>query len=422
MIGTVLRIGWINLKRDRAAQGLTFVLPIVFFSIFALILGNQGRRPTARIRIALANEDDSDFSRRVSQALQAQPALRVRTSVKVGDRETPIDRGRAEAMVRRGDVTAAVILPSGLGEAVSRAEAEGPTIRLLSDASDPIAGPVLQGLVQKAVMEAAPDLMVKRGLAQLERYAGALTAAQRSAIDRWRPAPAAPGASGRGPDERIERSAFGIGIESAAVFGNQANSPIAFYAAGIGVMFLLFSCAGAGGSLLEEVESGTLERLLSCRLTMRGLLAGKWLFLTLMGVAQTAIMFTWGALVFDLELRKHIPGFLVMTVVTAGAAGAFGLTLAAASRSRAQLSAISTILILTMSALGGSMFPRFLMGETMQRIGLVTFNAWALDGYLKVFWRNAALWELWPQLLVLALLTALFLGSARLLARRWETI
>ena len=55
-----------------------------------------------------------------------------------------------------------------------------------------------------------------------------------------------------------------------------------------------------------------------------------------------------------------------------------------------------------MSALGGSMFPRFLMSETMQRIGLVTFNAWALDGYLKVFWRDAPIWELWPQVAVLA--------------------
>jgi ABC-2 type transport system permease protein len=60
------------------------------------------------------------------------------------------------------------------------------------------------------------------------------------------------------------------------------------------------------------------------------------------------------------------------------------------------------------------------MSDTMQKIGLVTFNAWALDGYLKVFWRNAPLTALWPQLLVLALLTAVFLAVARTLARRWE--
>jgi ABC-2 type transport system permease protein len=50
----------------------------------------------------------------------------------------------------------------------------------------------------------------------------------------------------------------------------------------------------------------------------------------------------------------------------------------------------------------------------------VTFNGWALDGYLKVFWRNAALWELWPQVAVLVALTLVFLAGARILARRWE--
>jgi ABC-2 type transport system permease protein len=73
-----------------------------------------------------------------------------------------------------------------------------------------------------------------------------------------------------------------------------------------------------------------------------------------------------------------------------------------------------------MSAMGGSMFPRFLMTETMQKVGLVTFNAWALDGYLKVFWRDAPVWQLWPQLLVLALIASVFLTLARVFARRWE--
>jgi ABC-2 type transport system permease protein len=187
-------------------------------------------------------------------------------------------------------------------------------------------------------------------------------------------------------------------------------------------MFLLFSSvAGAGGVLLDEAESGTLERLLSTNIGMAGVLMGKWIFLTLVGFAQLLVMFTWGQLVFGLPLSSHIPGFIVMTATTAGAAAALGLVLATLARSRAQLSGFSTILILTMSALGGSMFPRFLMTETMQRIGLVTFNAWALDGYLKVFWRDAPLWQLWPQVLVLGGLTVIFLTAARLMARRWET-
>ena len=68
------------------------------------------------------------------------------------------------------------------------------------------------------------------------------------------------------------------------------------------------------------------------------------------------------------------------------------------------------------------MFPRFLMSETMQRIGLVTFNAWALDGYLKVFWRDAPILDLWPQVAVLAGITVVLLTGARLVARKWEAV
>lgn len=110
-----------------------------------------------------------------------------------------------------------------------------------------------------------------------------------------------------------------------------------------------------------------------------------------------------------------------MTVATACAAAAFGLVLATISRTRAQLSGMSTIVILTMSAVGGSMFPRFMMTETMQQMGLVTFNAWALDGYLKVFWYEAPLLDLWPQVTVLLGLAAVFFVAARRFARRWET-
>jgi ABC-2 type transport system permease protein len=187
------------------------------------------------------------------------------------------------------------------------------------------------------------------------------------------------------------------------------------------VMFLLFSCvAGAGSALLDEQESGTLERVLSTRVGMTGLLLGKWLFLTMVGCAQLAVMFSWGELVFDLPLHDHVPGFIVMTIVTAAAAAGLGLVLATMARTRAQLSGFSTILILTMSALGGSMFPRFLMSDAMQSLGLLTFNGWALDGYLKVFWRDAPVASLWPQVLVLAALTTTFLGLARVFARRWE--
>ena len=46
MIGTVIRIHWTNLRRDRVAQLLAFVVPMAFFTIFAMIFGGIVRMPT----------------------------------------------------------------------------------------------------------------------------------------------------------------------------------------------------------------------------------------------------------------------------------------------------------------------------------------------------------------------------------------
>jgi ABC-2 type transport system permease protein len=419
MIGTILRISWLNLRRDRVAQALTFVLPIIFFSIFASVFGGQGDA-TSRIRIAVADEDTSAYSRKLVAALETEGGLRVATTRDVDGKPVPLDRASAEELVRSGAVSTAVVLPKGLeSSSLWNVEGNAPRVLLLADVSDPIAPQMVQGLLQKVFFTASPDRMATQGMGMLEKYGGALTDRQKTTMAEWqRQLAADPAASGS------SSAAIGLPIDVVNVLqpGEGSNPTVSFYAAGIGVMFLLFSCAAAGGTLLEEEEAGTLGRLVGSRAGMGGILTGKWLFFTLMGVGQLALMFSWGALVFNLPLLSHLPGFLVMTLVTAGAAAGFGLLMATLCRSRAQLSGISTILILSMSAVGGSMFPRFLMTETMQTMGLATFNAWALDGYIKVFWRDARLIELWPQVAVLVGLTAVFLSAARVFARRWEKL
>jgi len=150
-------------------------------------------------------------------------------------------------------------------------------------------------------------------------------------------------------------------------------------------------------------------------------LAGKWLLMTIVGIIQVTIMFAWAELAFGVDFLGHLSGFTVMTVVTAGAASSFALTLAALCTNRAQLNAVAVILILSMSALGGSMVPRYVMSEAIQQIGKITFNAWALDGYNKVFWRDLPITALAPELAVLTVTAIILFGAARLLARRWES-
>lgn len=425
MIATLLKISFTNLRRDRVAQAMTFLLPILFFSIFANVFGAQ-RDPTRKVNIALADEDHSPFSAKLAKALVAEGSLAVRTTTEKDGKGELLTRQSAETLVRDGVIPVAVVLPKGLGENVRLFGNDGSAVKvqMLADVSDPIAPQVVSGLLQKVSFTAAPDMMADQGMKMFAQYGGGVTPAQQASVDQWKAqletADPADGTTS------TPANSIGLPIETINVLqpspANGDSSLISFYAAGVGVMFLLFSCSAGAGTMLEEEESGTLGRLLSSRLGMGGVLFGKWLYLWMMGAMQLTVMFVWGAVVFGLPLAEHLAGFFTMTFVTAGAAAAFGMVLATACRTRQQLGGISTIVILTMSALGGSMFPRFLMSETMQKMGLVTFNAWALDGYINVFWRNARVLDLWPQVGVLLSLTVVFMGLARLFARRWETL
>ena len=290
--------------------------------------------------------------------------------------------------------------------------------------------------------------MIESGIGQFEKFAGGLTPQQQAAMDTWLPqlreqlgqqnaAATQPNSDGQAasvdgsgtPAADDSSSSFGglVNVEVVNVQGDHESDWegfISFQVAQTAVMFLLFSMAGAAGSLLDEQENGTLERMLSSNIGMGGLLAGKWLVIAMIGVAQLATMFLWAWWPFGLTLftPHHLAGWAIMSFATAAAGSGFGMVLATACKSRGQLSGLSTIVILVMSAVGGSMFPRFMMSETLQNVGLLTFNAWALDGYRKVFYDNAPLWELWPQVSVLIALTIVFLLIARMLARRWETV
>jgi ABC-2 type transport system permease protein len=200
----------------------------------------------------------------------------------------------------------------------------------------------------------------------------------------------------------------------------QENPRIAMYAAGIAVLFLLFSATGNAAALLEEAESGTLDRILVSKAGLFPIVSGKWLGILVLGCLQITVMFVWAELMFRIQLGQHIAGFCVMTFSTAAATASFAMLLATLCKSRAQLNAVSVVIILSMSAVGGSMIPRFAMSDRMKEIGQWTFNAWALDGYQKVFWYQTPVTSLFKEVSVL-LGSALVLGILTLmLSGRWK--
>jgi len=414
VIGPLLRISWLALVRDRWALVLSFVVPIAFFSILALVFGGIGDRRLPTVRLAVLDEDRTDASALLVTALERESALVVdRRAVQPGESA----RDAARRLVERGDAPAAVVVPAGFGERLALFPVKRLTVELFGDSvGDPVAFRVAEGLLQRALLVAAPDRLVGGVTRWLEDEAGPLTPAQRELLTEMGSGAAAPGDGGASP---FQVSATDVRASA----GRDGRKAVSYYAAGIGVMFLLFTMTSAMRGLITEQETGTLERLLATGLRMNSLLLARWLFATLLGCAQLAVMFLWGWAVFGVELfaHGHLPGVAVMTLAAAGTAAVFGLVLGTACRTQAQLQGLSTVVILLMSALGGSMVPRYMMPEAMQRLGLVTFNGWALVGYEQVFWRDAPVSALWPQLAVLAGMAVAGAVVASRLARRWES-
>ena len=415
-----------NLRRDRAAFVLAFVLPVAFFSIFAGIFSGSSRAATRRIVVLVVDEDASEGSGRFVEGLKRETGLDVKTAVPAEKGQpaaapAPFTAASAEAAVRRGDAPVAVIVPKGFGARpiAFGPGAEPPKVSVLADSADPIAPQVLGGLIQKVVMTAMPQSMARAGMDEVDKWSGGLTPEQKARMEEALRSIGAP--SPPGQPAPPETAGGLVRVETRDVVGETKSNPtVAFYAAGFGVMFLLFSAAGAGGALIEEAESGTLDRILATKVDMTRLLLGKLVYLAGVGVVQLTLMFVWGALVFGIDLAGHWQGFLIMTLATAIASSTFGLMLASISRSRMQLVAISNLAILLMSALGGSMYPRFLMPEKMQKFGLLTLNAWAIDGFQKIFWRDEPVRAVLPQVAVLIAVGVVFFLIARKMAERWE--
>jgi ABC-2 type transport system permease protein len=413
MIRTVIRISALRLWHNRPELVLTFVVPILFFSIFAWIFGSRSDSgSTPKLKIAVCDELGTEVTQETIRQLISTNSLTLHSVDNQSlsqEGYSNFKRTSLESLVKRGVINAGLVFTKS--DDASQPE----KIEILTDSFDQVAGQVVVALVQKSAMAARlgrPSSMIHPGNATEWSSGSSVVSADGSGFTATYPQPA-------------NAVAYGTLIPPTialvdTIGAKKSNPMIAMYAAGIAVMFVLFSAATAGGTLLEERENSVLERLFCTGMTVDHLLLGKWIYLTCIGIAQIGLMFGFGALVFNLDLKSHLDGFVALTIVTSGAASAFALMLATLCKTRTQLGWLSTIVNLSMSALGGSMVPRYLMSENIQRVGQFTFNAWALDGYNKIFWRDLPLFEIRRELAVLMISGLAFIIIARLALSRWE--
>jgi ABC-2 type transport system permease protein len=146
-------------------------------------------------------------------------------------------------------------------------------------------------------------------------------------------------------------------------------------------MFALFAVTGGAATILKEKEQGTFKRLLIAPLPPSALLGGKLLAQFIQTFVQLTLLFALGIFIFKVNVGPSIPALLLLIVATSFAATGVGLILVSVVKSQAQLRPITTLVVLSFSALGGSWWPIAAEPHWMQNLAKVTLNSWAMSGF-----------------------------------------
>lgn len=409
----VFRAMLLSFVRDRGALVMSFVLPLVFFLVFATIF-SAATGEHLRLRLVVADEVRSETSGRLLRAV-----ARDRAVLAVGEVRT--SAAEARALVRSGDADLGLVVRKDAEPLGSHGGLGPAPLLVLVDPTKAVAAPMLEGLVQRAWFAAVPDAALSGVASLFESELVTLDDAQRAEL-RSSLAELREDALEAERDGRTLALGFEDMFERERVLGRAAGENHVAYSAGaVAVLFLLFSAVHGALTLLEERESGILDRVLAGPAGTGALVRGKLLFLVALGVVQVSFIFAAAWLGYGVDLPGHLAGFAVTTLAASAAAAGLALALTIAAPSRRQAQTLANVVVLIVSAVGGSMVPRFFMPPALQDLGWLTPTTWALEAYTAVFWRG-------ERLAALALPVGMLLGFAALaslaavrLARRWES-
>jgi ABC-2 type transport system permease protein len=403
---------------DRRAVSFTFIIPMVLIFIWGLVFGNAGRGD-ARLRLAFVNNSTAPIAKKLESVLDTTKSFRlIKSYTDEKGHELAFDTNSVKDYVRKGNVSAALVIPVD----AYTDTAFGLKLKFYYDPKDQMEMQMIQGLLTQTIMSQIPPLFFQGMQKQALKYLGADSGkAFNDAI-----------ASTVGKYFKIDPqlitkplsdttfSSFNTGAGASNVFknilqlqeeqlvGTEVANPWATRSVGgWAMMFLLFALTGSSTSLFEEKKSGVVQRILASPVSRVHILWSKYLYNMSLGFVQLVVLFFGGALLYKVDIFSNFPNLVLVVVAAAMACTAFGMLIAAVSRSTAQANGLGTFLILAMSSIGGAWFPVSLMPDFIQSISKLTLVYWSMDGFLQVLWRGAPLGDILPNVGILLGMSAL---------------
>jgi ABC-2 type transport system permease protein len=362
---------------DQRSVILTFLLPVILITLFAFAYGSIGayNGRSEPVKLLVADMDKTISSKEIIYKIDSLEDIIIIVS----------DSIKSKELVIKGENACALIIYKGFQDSL---EAGNSTpVELVYDRSREMEFGIIQQNLISILMSSTGEIIVKKNI---EKYLqnqfpvinkGILDNILKTAIKK---------------DNKLS-------IKLTSIVGEKNDTKLGLIqaVAGTAILMLLFSVAGVGTSILEEKENGTINRLLYSPLKGSTILYSKMLFAFFISILQLTVMFLFAWLILNMDMNVNIPGLIFMIIATSFAISSLGIFLAAIAKTRQQAQNLSTIIILVMSAIGGSMIPLFIMPPILQKIALLSVNYWGIQGFYDLFWRVLPLEEILPKILIL---------------------
>lgn len=357
--------------KDKKGMLLSFLLPIVLITLFSLVYGGfqSGIKDKAQV-LLFCDADQSELSQQLLNELLAEKGLII----------TQKPLSEAEQLVINGKFPSALLVYQGFEDSINL-DKKVP-IEFIYDESRSLE----MGLTQKALMSTLmPFLGMQGSKGKIhsfinEKYGNdmpeELIQEIHTDIDQQ-----------FGGDSDMDMESESLKSRAVSVKEDMPWGLIQAFA-GTSVMMLLFSIAGMGGTLIRERETGTLKRILYSPIKPWQIMIGKLGSGFIFAMIQMTILVLFVWLAFQLDVSRNLSGLFMLIIATCLAASGFGILIASFSSSQKQVESLSLIVILVMSALGGSMMPLFLFPEFLKTVAHFTINYWAIDGFYDVLGRD----------------------------------
>ncbi len=432
---TLMRKDFANFFRDRTALILTFLIPVMLIYIFGLVFGiNRKDSGPTGIRLAIVNESDNPAAEKIIDTLRHEKTFRVVTNNETVTPERPLVESDLKPLMHRDEFRYAVVIPKDL----IPDDRIGIRLKILSNARNDVESQTVQGLLQRNLFAAAPELLgqslqnqAKRFLGQsrFQQFNDGIATAIANAFGGDKEAIArrlAEGNFGFGaaarsapdpkdgkdaPKNDLLSSLFDLGTEkiTGQTVRNQRATGVV---GGWAIMFLLFALSASAMNFFEEKKTGIFARLLSAPVYRAQLLWSRFFYGVLLGLMQLTALFFAGYLLYDIDIFSHFGNLVIMCIAAAMACTSVGMLLAAVSPTAQAAEGLATFVILMMSATGGAWFPVSFMPEFMQHVAKFTIVYWSMEGFAHVLWEGQTFTELLPLLSLLLAIAAATMGVA----------